>query len=70
MKPKYKLNDLVKFTLDGKQYLGNIYIVDSNGTFERPDIPSYDVLVKEHISNTNPEGYILYKHIPETLIDE
>lgn len=72
MKPKYKLNDSVKFTLGGKQYLGNVYIIDANGTFERPEVPSYDILVKEHlyVSKTNPEGHILYKHIPETLIDE
>lgn len=72
MKPKYKLNDTVKFTLDGKQHLGNVYIVDANGTFDNPEVPSYDILAKEHlyISQINPEGRILYKHIPETLIDE
>lgn len=72
MKPKYKLNDLVKFTLDGKQHLGNIYIIDADGTFDNPGVPSYDILAKErlYISQINPEGRILYKHIPETLIDE
>lgn len=72
MKPKYKLNDTVKFTLDGKQHLGNVYIIDADGTFDNPGVPSYDILVKEHlyISQINPEGCILYKHIPETLIDE
>lgn len=72
MKPKYKLNDPVKFTLDGKQHLGNVYIIDANGTFDNPGVPSYDILAKEclYISQINPEGRILYKHIPETLIDE
>ena len=72
MKPKYKLNDTVKCTLDGKQHLGTVYIVDANGTFDNPGVPSYDILAKEHlyISQINPEGRILYKHIPETLIDE
>ena len=72
MKPKYKLNDTVKFTLDGKQHLGNVYIIDADGTFDNPGVPSYDILAKEHlyISQINPEGRILYKHIPETLIDE
>jgi hypothetical protein len=72
MKPKYKLNDTVKFTLDGKQHLGNVYIIDADGTFDSPGVPSYDILAKEHlyISQINPEGRILYKHIPETLIDE
>lgn len=72
MKPKYKINDNVTFTIENKQYHGNIWIVDANGTFECPGIPSYDILVKEnlYISETNPEGSILYKHIPETLIDE
>lgn len=72
MKPKYKLNDTVKFTLDGKQHLGNVHIIDANGTFDNPGVPSYDILAKErlYISQINPEGRILYKHIPETLIDE
>ena len=72
MKPKYKLNDTVKFTLDGRQHLGNVYIIDANGTFDNPEVPSYDILAKErlYISQINPEGRILYKHIPETLIDE
>ena len=72
MNPKYKLNDIIKFILDEKQYLGNVYIIDANGTFDNPGVPSYDILVKEHlyISQINPEGRILYKHIPETLIDE
>lgn len=72
MKPKYKLNDPVKFTLDGKQHLGNVYIIDTNGTFDHPGVPSYDILAKGrlYISQINPEGRILYKHIPETLIDE
>ena len=72
MKPKYKLNDTVKFTLDGKQHLGNVYIIDADGTFDNPGVPSYDILAKErlYISQINPEGRMLYKHIPETLIDE
>ena len=72
MKPKYKLNDTVKFKLDGNQHLGNVYIIDANGTFDSPGVPSYDILAKErlYISQINPEGRILYKHIPETLIDE
>ena len=49
MKPKYKLNDPVKFTLDGKQYLGNVYIIDTNEIFEHPEVPSYDILVKKHL---------------------
>lgn len=31
MKPKYKLNDPVKFTPDEKQYLGNVYIINDDG---------------------------------------
>ena len=72
MNPKYKLNDIIKFILDEKQYLGNVYIIDADGTFDNPGVPSYDILAKErlYISQINPEGRILYKHIPETLIDE
>lgn len=72
MNPKYKLNDIVKFTLDGKQYLGNVYIIDANGTFESPGIPSYDIMIKdpEAVSEANKEGLVLFKHITENLINE
>ena len=33
MNPKYKLNDIIKFILDEKQYLGNVYIINDDGGF-------------------------------------
>lgn len=30
MNPKYKLNDIIKFILDKKQYLGNVYIINDD----------------------------------------
>ena len=31
MNPKYKLNDIIKFILDEKQYLGSVYIINDDG---------------------------------------
>ena len=48
--------DEVVFTLNEIQKEGVVFIFDANGTFERPRIPSYDILVE----NEN----MLYKHVP------
>ena len=42
----YKVGDEVVFTLNEIQKEGVVFIVDANGTFERPVIPSYDILVE------------------------
>lgn len=51
----YKVGDEVVFTLNEIQKEGVVFIVDANGTFERPVITSYDILVE----NEN----MLYKHV-------
>ena len=68
-KPKYKENDRVKFKLiykDKEQILtGFIAIIDTYGTFEQNEEPSYDILVDSFI-DTN--GTCLVKHIRESSI--
>ena len=61
-KPKYKLGDVVKFSLNGIVKTGEVYIVDAYGTFEDPSDASYDVLVE------NDEERCLYKHISERYV--
>mgnify|MGYP003445508316 CR=1 FL=1 len=51
-KPKYKREDNVAFMFNGVEKCGVIYIVDSYGTFEQHEEPSYDIyspLEKEDI---------------------
>lgn len=57
MNPKYKYGDIVSFKCNNKKHTGEVYIIDAHGTFERPDVVSYDILVKDE--------NILYKHIGE-----
>ena len=61
-KPKYKLNDKVKFKLEDKLIEGYVYIIDEYGTFEYDEDVSYDIMCKEN--------NCLYKHIPEKIIEE
>ena len=56
----YKVGDEVVFTLNGIQREGVVFIVDANGTFERPQVPSYDILVESE--------NILYKHVPYDMV--
>lgn len=59
-KPKYNLNNLVKFELDGEIKEGRIYIIDKYGTFADPSDVSYDIMVDSE--------NCLYKHINEKYI--
>ena len=56
----YKVGDEVVFTLNGIQREGVVFIVDANGTFERPQVPSYDILVESE--------NMLYKHVPYDMV--
>ena len=57
-----KVGDEVVFTLNEIQKEGVVSIFDANGTFERPRIPSYDILVE----NEN----MLYKHVPYDMVSK
>lgn len=59
-KPKYNLNNLVKFEIDGEIKEGRIYIIDKYGTFADPSDVSYDIMVDSE--------NCLYKHINEKYI--
>ena len=58
----YKVGDEVVFTLNEIHKEGVVFIFDANGTFERPRIPSYDILVE----NEN----MLYKHVPYDMVSK
>ena len=55
-----KVGDEVMFTLNGIKREGIVFIVDANGTFERPKVPSYDILVESE--------NMLYKHVPYDMV--
>lgn len=58
-KPKYKVGDRVRFECNGELVDGNVYIVDSFGTWEDPSDVSYDIMSDQDC---------LYKHIREDYI--
>lgn len=68
--PKYTYDDEVSFVIEDKDntytLTGKVYIIDSYGTFEQNDEPSYDVMVNE---GEYPIIYpCLFKHIRESQI--
>lgn len=58
--PKFKEGDKVKFSCNGKDLIGTIYIVDKYGTLDDPSDVSYDILVESE--------NCLYKHFTESLV--
>lgn len=56
--PKYKRDDVVSFKFRNEIKTGTICIVDSYGTFEQNEEPSYDII--------NEEENMLYKHVRES----
>ena len=58
--PRYLLGETVAFEVEGRVLYGDIYVVDSYGTFEQQEEPSYDIMVQE------PK--MLYKHIRESEV--
>lgn len=67
--PKLDYGDKVGFTYkmygDDMEYfqVGEIYIIDRNGTFEQNEEPSYDIFCEKSKLNGEP---ILFKHIKES----
>lgn len=59
-KPKFDFDEEVAFTVDGKEKVGKIFIIDKFGTFFDDSDISYDILVESE--NT------LYKHISEKRV--
>ncbi len=73
-KPKYNCKDIVRFKLEDKEYVGEVWIVDKYGTWDDPSDVSYDILVedafKEGDEHYKPgkDNSCLFKHISESLI--
>lgn len=67
-KPKYNYEDKVVFSFidddkKEKTLKGEIYIVDSYGTFFQTEEPSYDIMVENY--NGAP---CLFKHVRESIV--
>ena len=60
--PKYTYKDKVRFKFRNLTLVGSIVVVDSYGTWEQNEEPSYDLVVD--MNNT------LYKHIRESSVVE
>lgn len=56
----FKVGDLVTFQWGDTLKEGIVLVVDAYGTFESPNIPSYDIMVE----NEN----MLYKHVKSYLV--
>lgn len=75
-KPKYNCKDMVKFKLEDKEHIGEVWIIDKYGTWDDPSDVSYDILVedafKEGDEHYKPgkDNSCLFKHITENLIIE
>ena len=66
--PKFRIGDRVGFNLNtnGMEtfFIGTIYIVDSYGTFEQNEEPSYGIMVKDWLGSGED---MLVKHHRESL---
>lgn len=56
----FKVGDLVTFLCGNVLKEGIVLVVDALGTFECPNIPSYDIIVEEE--------NMLYKHVKYDLV--
>lgn len=74
-KPKFKHGDKVKFVLEDKEYIGEIWIIDKFGTFEDDSDVSYDIMVKDAFKEGddfyrhNENNDCLFKHISEREVE-
>ncbi|MBE6326473.1 MAG: ABC transporter [Bacteroidales bacterium] len=56
----HSIGEEVSFRCGNSIKKGIIFIVDANGTFEQPNIPSYDIMVDNEDT--------LYKHVSWNLV--
>lgn len=68
--PKYQIGDKVIVNINGKEHIGEIYIIDSEGTWDNPDDVSYDVMVHDFMHSVYPNkpGDCLIKHCTEKIV--
>lgn len=69
-KPKFKHGDTVQFTLGGKTFVGEVYIIDEHGTFDNPSDVSYDIMVKNYQIEDKEPYRTLFKHITESKVSK
>lgn len=73
-KPKFKRGEKVKFVLEDKEYIGEVWIIDKYGTFDDDSDVSYDIMVKDAFKEgddfyrPNKNNDCLFKHITEKLV--
>jgi len=60
-KPKFKYDDPVQFSINGKVKIGKIAIIDAYGTFRYSEDVCYDIYVES--------DNCLYKHIQEQYVE-
>ena len=65
-KPKYKVDDIVKFNTDNTELIGQVFIVDAYGTFFQDEEVSYDIMVDDSPYG----GACLFKHIRESMLSK
>ena len=74
-KPKFKYGDKVKFVLEDKEYIGEVWIIDKYGTFDDDSDVSYDIMVKDAFKEgndhyrPNENNDCLFKHISEKEVE-
>lgn len=74
--PKFNCKDIVKFKLEDKEYIGEVWIVDKYGTWDDSSDVSYDILVKDAFKegdehyHPNGNNDCLFKHITERLVEK
>ena len=64
LKPKYKVNDKVKFNINNENNTGIIVVVDK-GVFEDPYNVYYDI----EVIIPGTDDLCWYKHVPETNVE-
>ena len=60
-KPKYTYKQIVRFKCNNKELVGRIEIVDSYGTWEQNEEPSYDIYVESSNPKVQLSLICLYK---------
>jgi len=73
--PKYKVGDKVIINLhyfeenvNEGEHIGEIYIIDENGTYENPSDVSYDVMIHDFKCLNNQVTDCLCKHFTESTV--
>ena len=62
MRALYSIDDIVRFSFDGEEYIGKIAIIDAFGIFFDNSQPYYDIFIFLE------DQKILVKHVPQTDI--